>query len=349
MSTPTRRRALVLCPGRGSYGRDSLGSLQGLASPALDAFDSIRAELGRPTVRELDAADQYRGSRHIAGEHASILTAGASLTDLEALDSDKVDVVGVCGNSMGWYTALSYAGALSLQDGGTLIETMGSYQSRGEHGVVGGQIVFPLVDEQWRTDPALVAAVDQAVADIADLHWSIRLGGQAVLGGTTAALAEAREHLPDLTRGAHSYPLRLPLHSAFHTPLLAGTAARAQADLDGLSWQAPRVPMIDGRGALWRPLWTDPAELRAYTLGHQVSEAFDFTTMLATALGTFAPDLVVLPGPGSSLGGAIGQVLVNLGWQGIRSKADFLARQGDAERGPILAAMRWPDQRTWVA
>ena len=49
------KRALVLCPGRGSYARDTLGSLKGLVSPALDVFDAHRASLGRPTVREWTA------------------------------------------------------------------------------------------------------------------------------------------------------------------------------------------------------------------------------------------------------------------------------------------------------
>jgi len=342
------KRALVLCPGRGSYGRDSLGSLQGRDSTALDTFDALRSSLGRPTVRELDAAGRYSAMRHVAGEHASALTAAASLSDLELVDPSRVEVVAVCGNSMGWYTALGAAGALSLSACARLVETMGSYQKSDENGVIGGQIIYPCVDDQWRTDPALCRAVEETVAAIPDLHHSIHLGGQAVLGGSDEALAVAVERLPPLTRGAHTFPLRLPLHSAFHTPLLSGAAARAQAELADLPWEAPRLPLVDGTGRSWRPLHTDTSALAAYTLGPQVDEAFDFTTMLRTALGTYGPDLIVLPGPGSSLGGAIGQVLVALGWQGIHSKDDFVARQSDRDRGPILAAMRWPDQRAWV-
>ena len=98
------RRALVVCPGRGSYGRDSLGSLSGMRSPSLDVLDAVRRGLGRPTVRELDAASTYSARSHVAGENASILTAGASLADLDQLDADKVRPVAVVGNSMGWYT-----------------------------------------------------------------------------------------------------------------------------------------------------------------------------------------------------------------------------------------------------
>lgn len=340
----SRRRALVLCPGRGSYSRKELGSLQGRSSAALDAFDALREARGLPGPRALDAASRFSPRKHIAGEHASILTAGATLADIEAIDTEAFEVVGVMGNSMGWYTALGAAGALSLEDCGRLIETMGSYQAGN---LQGGQVVYPMVDEQWCRDPALVEAVESAVAGIPDLHWSIRLGGQAVLGGTEAALARAAEVLPPQeARAGLSFPLRLPLHSAFHTPLLSQTRARAEQELSGLSFVAPRVPLIDGQGRFWRPRMADPAGLRAYTLGAQVDAVFDFTTMVRTALGQLAPDVVILPGPGSNLGGALAHVLIETGWAGITSKDAFVAQQrGD---DPVLLSMGWPDQRARV-
>lgn len=336
MSTPAR--ALILCPGRGSYSRDTLGSLAGVDAPSLDVLDAMRAALGRPTVRELDAAPRFSPRLHLAGEHASILTAGCTLADLDQLDPEKVRPVAVCGNSMGWYTALAAAGALSLDDGARLIETMASYQAKN---VIGGQIVYPLHRDDWTPDPDRIAAVEAAVAAIPELRWSIRLGGQAVLGGTDEALAAAAAHLPPI-EGRYSFPLRLPMHSAFHTPLLQPASDRAQADLADLSFQAPRLPLIDGRGQIYRPLHADPAALRAYTLGAQVTTPYDFTTMLRTALREYAPDIVILPGPGGSLGGAIGQTMVQEGWRGITDKASFQA-------AGVLVSMARPEQRARVA
>ena len=336
------RRALVLCPGRGSYSRAELGSLQGRPSAALDAFDAMRAARGLPGPRALDAAERFSPRTHIAGEHASILTAGATLADIEAIDRDRYDIVGVMGNSMGWYTALGAAGALSLAECGRLIETMGAYQ---QDNVVGGQIVYPLVDDAWRRDAERVAAVEQAVARTPDLFWSIHLGGQAILGGTDAALKAATDALPRIEGRGVAFPLRLPLHSAFHTPLLQPARDRAAADLADLAWTAPHTPLIDGRGQRWRPAFTDRAALAAYTLGHQVTRPYDFTAMVVAALGELAPDVIILPGPGSNLGGALGQVLVALGWQGLRSRDDFQSRQAD---DPFLLAMGRPEQRSLV-
>ncbi len=337
------RRALIVCPGRGSYGRESLGSLVGIQSPALDALDAHRAALGRPTVRELDGAPAYQARLHVAGEHASILTAGCSLADLDQLDPARVRPVCVVGNSMGWYTALGVAGALSLPDTARLVDTLGQYQT---NNVIGGQILYPLVGEDWRRDPAREAAVEQALATTPELWWSIRLGGQAVLGGTERALELAMARLPSVTLGTASFPMRLPLHSAFHTPLLQGTSARAQEDLADLGFQSPRLPLVDGAGRVWRPLHGDPDGIRAYTLGEQIVAAFDLGLALRVALREYAPELIVLPGPGSNLGGAIAQTLIAEGWAGLRSREDFLARQAE---DPVLIALRRPEQRALVA
>jgi malonyl CoA-acyl carrier protein transacylase len=336
------KRALVLCPGRGSYSRDTMGSLTHRDGPALRAAEACRARHGRRGIRELDAMDRFSGRWHVAGEHASLLTAAVSLTDLEELDGETVRVVAVCGNSMGFYTALAFSGALSMDDGVELIETMAAYQAGN---VIGGQLVWPLCDAEWRLDPDRVARLSEVITATPDLFRSIRLGGQAVIGGTGPALAAAKEQLGEEVRGAHSYPLRLPLHSAFHTPLLRGASGRARTELGGLRWRRPTVPLVDGRGHVWRPLHTDPAALADYTLGHQVTEAFDFTAMVRSALGDHGPDLVVLPGPGGGLGSAVAQVMIDMGWQGLRSRADFLARQA---QDPVLVSMSRPEQRALV-
>ena len=77
----------------------------------------------------------------------------------------------------------------------------------------------------------------------------------------------------------------------------------------------PERPLIDGRGQIWWPHATDPAALRAYTLGHQVTEPYDFTRAIATAAREFAPDLFIVTGPGTTMGGAVAQSLVLAGWK----------------------------------
>ena len=339
-------RALLVCPGRGSYERAALGSLADrspAATAVIDAADALRSRLGRPTLRSIDTTP-WKTSLHVAGEHASLLTATCSLADLADLDRHRYDLVGVCGNSMGWYTALGASGALPLDDMLTLIETMGSYQAGN---VLGGQILYPVCDDAWRPDPTLEAAVEAALAAArAEGHgawWSIRLGGHAVLGADEGGLKALANHLPKLDKGARTFPMQLPLHSAFHTPLLQETSERACAELGGLAFRAPDLPLADGRGYVFRPTWASPDDLWSYTLGHQVVAPYDFTASVQAALAWTAPDVVIALGPGNPLGGPLARILVQAGWSGLRSKEDFEARQASNE--PVLLSFGVKAQR----
>lgn len=329
------KRVVVVCPGRGSYNRETLRTLK--PTQSVVAADAFRASLGRPTPTEMDAADAISSRLHVAGENASILTATCSLCDADQLAG--VEVVAVIGNSMGWYTALGVAGALPLPDTLRLIETMGQYQA---NNVIGGQLLYPLVDEDWRALPS--PELDAVIRDLG-LHWSIHLGGQAILGGPQSAINEAMKRLPVRRVGERDAPMALPLHSAFHTPLMAETSMRAFGDLSDLAWQAPRVPLVDGRGVVFRPRWADPEALRDYTLGTQVTEPYDFTRSVLVALREYAPDGIVLLGPGGNLGGPVTQVMIAEGWRGLHSRQDFLAMQREA---PFVISMARPEQRGLV-
>ncbi len=327
-----KRRALIVCPGRGSYDRSCLGSLSGRSPGAqrvIDACDAWRAQRGLPTVTELDADDAFRGTRHVAGEHASILTFAASLADLADLDRDRYEVVGVVGNSMGFYTALAASGALSLEDAIRLVDTMGVYQTRN---VIGGQVLYPIADSDWRRDAELSAAVERA-RESTGAWWSIDLGSFAVLGASADGVRALLGALPQVTRGQRTFPTQLPLHSAFHTPLMDDTSRRARIELADLRFRRPQVPLVDGRGFVFRPAWADPLALADYTLGHQVVAPFDLATAVRTGLHHCAPDLMVALGPGNSLGGPLAGMLTRDGWGGVADRAGFDAAQAsDAPR-----------------
>jgi len=310
--------------------------------PTIAALDRLRDALGRPAISALDRAPAYAPELHVAGEHASLLTFGATAVDLAAIDRDKVDIVGVTGNSMGFYTALYAAGALDLDGAARLVETLGHYQAGN---VIGGQLLYPLVGDDWRPSSVYAAAVAVAL-DHPGVHVSIRLGGTIVLGADAGGLAHARRVLPPIERGGLRYPAQLPLHSAFHTPLMAATAERAQRDLADLPIRSPAITLIGGDGAVHRP-WASPAALWSYTLGAQIALPFDLGRAIATALGELGPDVLVLPGPGDALGGALAQILIAQRWRGLRDRADFVAIQ--ASDRPIVLAMQRPEQRARVA
>ena len=66
---------------------------------------------------------------------------------------------------------------------------------------------------------------------------------------------------------------------------------------------------------------------------------------MSVALKEFCPEKILLLGPGNSLGGAIGQIIVEHGWNGIHSKNDFIMQQG---KDPFLISMGLEEQRKLI-
>ncbi|MHA6722167.1 ACP S-malonyltransferase [Sphingomonas sp. RS2018] len=327
----TRQTALVICPGRGSYGKAELGSLRHVD---LAPYDAIRAAAGKPTLTELDRAERFSPSVHLAGPNAAPLIYAGSMADMASIDRDRFDVVAVTGNSMGWYTALAAAGAVSRQEGFRIADAMGV--NSGRHGP-GGQLIVGTLGEDWRPVPGRRDALLALAADTG-CAISIDLGGTLVLAGEDAALKAFAAASPVETT-------RLAGNGPFHTPLMADSSAAAFDQLPGTLFGDAALPMIDGRGRIWRRWASDRHELWRYTFGHQILAAYDFALALRVAIREFAPDRLILLGPGNQLGGAIGQVLVGMGWLGMTDKAAFARRQAE---DAFLLAMGRPDQRAVI-
>jgi malonyl CoA-acyl carrier protein transacylase len=327
--------AALICPGRGSYSERSLGSLPA-GHPLLQRADELRKDYGLIPLSQLDSAGRFSHATHLRPANAAPLIWLVSMVDAAAVLA-REECTCVAGNSMGWYTALAVAGALEFEDGFRLVQEMALLQE--EH-AGGGQVIYPVVREDWRADPERQAAVDGALASApGEAFPSIALGGYAVLAGTDAGVEHLLRSLPPLQVGANRYPLRLVQHGPYHTPLLAGVAASARERLSDLRWQRPRFTLVDGRGARSTPWSADVAALRDYTLGQQVTEPFDLTLCLRIVLREHAPDELVLLGPGNTLGAVCGQVLAREGWRGVHTKQDFERVQA-AEGAPVRSLRR---------
>lgn len=322
-----KKRIVVVCPGRGSYTSETLGYFK-KHNPAqfnfLQDIDQRRRAIGEPTMTELDAKEKFSPSLHTRGEHASALIYSASYFDFMTIDRNEYEIVAICGNSMGWYLALAFAGALDWEGAFQVIQTMGSMM---KHEIIGGQIIYPIVDEDWQPDLERERVVEQLIEKVnhegkGQAYISIWLGGYLVLAGDVPGVQYLLKYLP---KSGH-YPYQLLNHAAFHTPLLYETSRRAFELISSHYFLRPQIPLIDGRGHVWQPYSTDCKKLYEYTLGHQVYAPYDFTASVTVALKEFMPDYLWLLGPGASLGGTLGQILVKNKWKNILNKNDFKQR-----------------------
>jgi len=340
-----KKSAVVIFPGRGTYGKPELGYLARWhkdKTAFLAGVDAWREGAGRTPISELDGAPSYSAAKHASSINASALIYACALADFADINRDQFDIAAICGNSLGWYLSLAAAGALTPEGAIRVVDMMGALM---EEDGAGGQLIYPAVDEAWRPSAERRAAVEAALAagrKAGAAYLSINLGGMAVLAGDAAGLGAMEASLPPVEE---RYPFRLARHAAFHTPLLKHVSAKSFQALEPEVFSNPKIPVIDGRGVIWTPHATDIGALYHYTLGTQIIETYDFSKSVEVALKEFAPDVLILPGPGSTLGAPIGQCLIDHRWRGVKSKEDFAQMQ---KSEPFLLAMGREEQRALV-
>src|SRR5690606_37317162 len=101
---PNKKRVVVICPGRGSYTKETLGYIKRLRSTIAneerrDTFekflidiDERREQMGDPRITELDLAAAFRPNIHTKGEHASALIYACAFGDFLAINRDRYDI-----------------------------------------------------------------------------------------------------------------------------------------------------------------------------------------------------------------------------------------------------------------
>lgn len=342
-----RKRAVVICPGRGTYNRNELGYIQKYHADKEDLFakfDHKRQNNGLATLTSLDSAPVFKSREHLQAQNAAPLIMSCAYADYLSIDQEQYDIVAVTGNSMGWYIALTCAQALSPEQGFDLVSTMSDLTQGPDFG---GQLIYPIVDDTWQLDAERVSSVQKLISESQNtpekqLYMSIEFGGFAVLAGSHEAIRNAKQKLPTIDE---QYPMELPGHSAFHTPLMQRASAKAFEKFAHNFFAKPRVPLIDGDGSIWHPQMTHAEALRYYTLATQVKETYGFSHAVRVALKEFTPDTVILTGPGSTMGGAVAQVMIQEKWKNLRNKQDFIRTQ---ESEPVLLAMGIDEQRQKV-
>ncbi|GAA6208872.1 ACP S-malonyltransferase [Cognatishimia sp. WU-CL00825] len=324
-----KKTAVVIAPGRGTYNAPEIGYLAQRHADKPDlirAFDDYRISARQPTLSALDGAESFKMSVHTRGDNASALIYGCAYADYLSIDQAEFDILAITGNSMGWYIALACAGTLSAQNGMRVVNTMGTLMQ--DH-LIGGQILYPYSDENWQEIPGAKQALLDKCTDISNrsgniLSLSIDLGGLLVLAGNEAGIEAFEAELPPIQS---RFPMRLKNHAGFHSLLQKPVAALGRAALPESLFQQPKIPLIDGRGAVWYPKASDLSALWDYTLGQQVVAPYDFAATIRMAAREFCPDVFIVLGPGTTLGGSVAQSLIRCNWQGWTSKSDFQAAQ----------------------
>ncbi len=194
---------------------------------------------GWPLVEEAGAADlllRADADTLKRPDNAQVSTYLASLLALRALP--ELDVVGLAGHSLGEYTALVAAGALSETDGLALVRERGAAMQAAAEAAPGTMAALLGADDE--TVDAVCAETDEA--------WTANYNapGHVVVSGTADGVAAAGERGKE--RGVRR-ALPIPVGGAYHTPLMQPARPRLDAALGQASYGDPRLPVVENADA----------------------------------------------------------------------------------------------------
>lgn len=177
-----------------------------------------------------------------------------SLAAVELLKQDSPEVVASCGYaaglSLGEYTALAFASAISFEDGLRVVKVRGEAMQAAAEATPSGMVSsLMLKDEQ-------VAEICQQ-AQAAGPLWiaNYLCPGNTVLSGSREGCAKAAE----LIEAADGRPIPLTVAGAFHTPIMQSACEKLAAVLNSVPLSAPRIPVISNVDAAAH---ADPEEIR---------------------------------------------------------------------------------------
>lgn len=177
-----------------------------------------------------------------------------SLAALEMLRADSPEVVLGCevtaGLSLGEYTALVFAGAMTFEDGLRLVQRRGEAMQEASDATPSGMVSAMLLPLEQVEDICALAA-DVGVLQIANYLCP----GNTVLSGDNAACERAVELIEEA--GGKAVPLAVA--GAFHTDIMQPADARLSEALAGVPIKPPEIPVVSNVDAQTQD---DPDEIR---------------------------------------------------------------------------------------
>ena len=211
----------------------------------------------------------------------------------------------VAGHSLGEFSALVAAGALSFEDGLKLVYARAMAMQKA-------------CDAAPSTMAAIIGLPDEKVEEICAginkeghvcVPANFNCPGQLVISGNIEAINEACEKLK--AAGAKR-ALPLKVGGAFHSPLMQPAKDELQAAIEKTEFNTPKCPVyqnVDGKPH------TDPAEIKANLIA-QLTSSVKWTSCVQSMIADGADDFTEC-GPGKALQGMIARIDKNVAAHGI--------------------------------
>ena len=305
----------MVFPGQGSQ---SVGMVR--AYEGLPEVDSVRSEaasvLGTGFMELLDAGTAEALGLTVNTQPAMVTAGYAAYRAWIAIGGPRPEVV--AGHSLGEYTALVAAGAITFGDCLPLVRHRAEAMQKAVPAGEGAMAAILSLDD----DSVRAACAESAQGEVVQAV-NFNGPGQVVIAGSKNAVARAMENCK--ARGAKR-ALPLPVSAPFHSSLMQPAADALKAYLRMVTVRAPQVPVINNVDVC---IVDDPAAIKDALVRQAAAPVRWVETV--NRMAEMGVTHVVECGPGKVLAGLTRRINANL--QGLA-----LADRSSLEQA--LAAVR---------
>lgn len=208
----------------------------------------------------------------------------------------------VAGHSLGEFSALAAAGAMSFEDALKLVAVRASAMQKCCEKVPGSMAA--IIKLPTETIEEICASCSGLV-----IPANYNCEGQVVISGEAEAVAEACKKM---TEAGAKRALPLPVSGAFHSPLMEPARLELAEAIDRTPFRAPACPVYQNVTALPS---TDPDVIKANLLKQLTAPVRWTQTVLNMVEG--GADYFLEIGPGTVLQGLVGRIAPDVAKEGL--------------------------------
>ena len=246
-------RIAFLFPGQGAQ-HIGMGQQIAEAYPAAAALYARASEiLGYDLAEVCKKGPADRLNSTAVSQPAIYVT---SLACLEKVKAEMPDLPGRCemtaGLSLGEYTALVFAGAMTFEDGLRVVQQRGEAMQAAADATPSGMASILMLPPEQVQQICEQAAKEVGTVQIANLLCP----GNIVIAGTLAGVNRAVE----LAEAASAKVVRLTVAGAFHTEIMKPADEKLAVALSGVKIDSPRIPVLSNVDVASH---SDPNEIRS--------------------------------------------------------------------------------------
>lgn len=236
-----RMKVAWVFPGQGSQSVGMGGALFEASAAAREVFARADAALGEPLSKLVAEGPEDRLTLTANAQPAIVTVSIATLAALRERVRDLAPPAFAAGHSLGEYSALVAASALSLEDAVRLVRARGRAMQEAVPPGAGAMTAVMGLDPERVEDVCKRAAQGEVVSPA-----NFNAPGQVVIAGHAAAVARAGE----LVAAEKGRAIPLKVSAPFHCALMAPAARVVGAELDKVTIAPLAFPVIANVDAL---------------------------------------------------------------------------------------------------